>query len=376
MGFWRYLMTGESMPAAQRDDSGMSSGVMPPSRDSTGTVSTSQAIGLEPVFRAVQILSTGVSQLTLDAYRGGSVLDDRQTASWVSRPNLDESLSAFLAESTAAMALRGNAFWLVQRSAASGDVANLRVLPNDEVSVSLKTDGTRVYGYKGKSLDSRTILQLQYLRIPGQAYGLGPIQAAQARLQGAVGLDAYAGDWFNTGGVPTGVLSTDQHLTTEQASNWRTQWTESQKARGTAVLGAGLAYSPVNLSPKDAQFLESQQFTTTALARLFGIPSHLMLAAVEGNSQTYANMQQADLGFTRWTLSTYYREIEEAFTGLLPRGQVARFNLNGILRPDTLTRYQAHQIALTAGFLTVNEVRALEGMEPLPQPTDNGGDNA
>ncbi len=373
-------MTGESAPVAVRSDGGTPSGVMPPSRDSAGTVTTSQAIGLEPVFRAVQILSGGVSQLTLDAYRGGSQLDAQKVPSWLGQPNLDESRSAFLAETVASMALSGNAFWRVQRSAATGLVANLRVLPASDVSVSMSPGGVRSYGYGGKTLTAGgmhpEIVHLMYLRIPGQAYGLGPIQAAQARLQGAVGLDAFAGDWFNTGGVPTGVLSSDQHLTAEQASLWRGQWTESQKNRGTAVLGAGLSYSPVNLSPKDAQFLESQQFTTTALARLFGIPAHLMLAQVEGNSQTYQNMQQADLGFTRWTLSTYYREIEEAFTGLLPRGQVARFNLDGILRPDTATRYQAHAVALSNGFLTINEVRALEGYEPLPQPTDNEGEDA
>lgn len=121
----------------------------------------------------------------------------------------------------------------------------------------------------------------------------------------------------------------------------------------------------MHISPKDAQFLETQQFTTTALARLFGIPAHLMLAVVEGSSMTYQNLAQADLSFTRWTLATYYREVEEAFTSLLPRGQVARFNLDSIIRPDINTRYTAHQTALDAGFLTVDEVRSLEGYAPL-----------
>ena len=84
MGFWRYLMTGESAPV-QRDSSGTPTGVMPPTRDASASITQSQALGLEPVFRAVQILSTGVSQLTLDAYRGGAQLGPKETATWLAR---------------------------------------------------------------------------------------------------------------------------------------------------------------------------------------------------------------------------------------------------------------------------------------------------
>ena len=87
-----------------------------------------------------------------------------------------------------------------------------------------------------------------------------------------------------------------------------------------------------------------------------------MLASVEGGSQTYSNLQQEDLSFVRWTLMTYLREIETALTWLLPPGQKAKFNLDAILRPDTLTRYQAHKIGLEAGFLNVDEVRAIENL--------------
>lgn len=79
---------------------------------------------------------------------------------------------------------------------------------------------------------------------------------------------------------------------------------------------------------------------------------------------TYTNVADADLTFARWTLTQYLREIEEAFSALLPRGQQARFNLDAILRPSTKARYEAHQLALAAGFLTVDEVRAIEGLPP------------
>ncbi|MDU5025366.1 MAG: phage portal protein, partial [Cutibacterium avidum] len=63
------------------------------------------------------------------------------------------------------------------------------------------------------------------------------------------------------------------------------------------------------------------------------------------------------------------REIDAAVSWLLPHGNTARFNLDAILRPDTLTRYQAHKVALDSGFLTIDEVRRIEGLEPLTHAT-------
>ena len=119
------------------------------------------------------------------------------------------------------------------------------------------------------------------------------------------------------------------------------------------------------LNPRDAQFIESRNFNTLEIARLFGIPATLMLTATEGSSMTYSNVEQDWLGFVRFTLTKYLRKIEEALTTFTPRGQAVRFQISALLRSDTLSRYQAHQIALTAGFMTLNEIRAIESLPPL-----------
>ena len=87
------------------------------------------------------------------------------------------------------------------------------------------------------------------------------------------------------------------------------------------------------------------------------------------NSQTYSNVEQEWLGFTRFTLLSYLRKIEEALTEFTPRGQTVRFNIETLLRTDTRSRYEAHKIAIESGFLTVNEVREIEGLPPLEAPT-------
>ena len=83
---------------------------------------------------------------------------------------------------------------------------------------------------------------------------------------------------------------------------------------------------------------------------------------------TYSNVQQDSISFVRWSIQPWASRVEAALTELLPRGQEAKFNMGGLMRADMQTRYQAHAVALSSGFMTVDEVRALEDLEALDQP--------
>jgi hypothetical protein len=88
---------------------------------------------------------------------------------------------------------------------------------------------------------------------------------------------------------------------------------------------------------------------------MLGLPGYYLGAP--NSSRTYSNVEQEQLQFLRG-ITPLLTRIEMAFTDLLPRGQYAKFNTDALLRSDTLTRYQAHKIAIESGFLTVDEVRA------------------
>lgn len=137
------------------------------------------------------------------------------------------------------------------------------------------------------------------------------------------------------------------------------------------MLGQGLHYEAMFLNPKDAQFLESMQFSTTQIARLFGTPSSLMLAAVEGSSQTYQNVEQDWLGFVRFSSMQYLIEIEDALSQLLPRGQYAKFNVEALLRTDTTTRYAAYAKAIEAKWMFPDEVRRIENLPARTEPKED-----
>lgn len=331
-------------------------GVVPPSRAPL----SENVMSLSAVFRAVVLIATGVKQLTFDVRR----YDEGVDSTLANRPDPNMSRSAFLELTVVSLALKGNAFWLVTRNSRNEAVACQVV---DALEVTVHSDG-RWASYKGKDYSLRPggdMVHLQYLRIPGRLTGLGPIQAARAELEGSLRVRDYGSNFMESSEQPTGLLKSDQPLTAEAANRWRTQWMEQRKARQVAVLGSGLSYDPLMVSPRDAQFIETQNFNTTGIARLFGIPPRLALAILEGGSDTYSNMQQEDLSFSRWTLATYTREIEEALSWLLPGAQEARFNLDAFLRPDTKSRYDAHKVALDAGWKTINEVRAEEKMQGI-----------
>lgn len=339
------------------------SNVRPPAR-TAGPATLRDALGLDAVYRALLILQTAASQLTIDVWRRDQPL--AVTPSLIAKPDVKDNQSGFLADTTVSLGARGNAYWLIQRGP-SDEVVNLEVL--DPLQVHPFIDkGRRLFSYDGKTRTTRDIAHTRLLRVPGDPVGLGPIQAAARALSGALEVAGYSATWFTSSGVPSGILSTDQSLTAAQAAEWKNQWHEKVKTGETAVLGNGLAYKPIYLTPREAQWIDSQRFSITSIARMFGIPPRLLIAAMEGDSMTYTNAETEDRQFIKYTLSAYLRPMEQALTELLPRGQVARFNLDGFLRSDTLTRYQAHQIGLSAGFLELNEVRRIEGLPPIAEP--------
>lgn len=321
-------------------------------------------MNLEAIYRCLFVIETAAKQLTIDAWRGNQPLNP--APSIIRRPNIHQTQTRFIVETVQSLAQRGNAYWLVTRGG-TGEPINLDILPALEVQAKKNQEtGIVDYLWRGKICNARDLIHLKLMTVAGEVEGLGPIQAAARSISGALTMAEYASNF--TDGIPRGILTSDQSLTQEQADQLKKEWNEHQSLKnGTAVLGKGTHFELLYLKPSEMQLLDNQNFNVTQIARLFGIPARLMLAPLKGTSTTYANAQQEDLQLVKWSLTAYLREIETALTDLLPRGQTARFNLEGLLRSDTLTRYQAHEIALRSGFLTINEVRDIEGLTPIGQ---------
>ncbi len=331
-------------------------------------VTVSEAMTLGAVYRAVSILATTASSLSVATRRAGKDIRDH---SLILQPSLEMTRRRWIAQNVVSLAVTGEAFWRLQRANADDPVISCDVLTPGAVSVDRDTRDARKlrYGHtdangERQELADWQIRHLRLLELPGQLRGAGPIQAAQAQLRGALDLRNHVGQWFTGAGVPTGVLKTEAELTSVQADAYRERWDALQATRGTAVLGNGLSYSPILLSPADALWIAGSQMQTADVARLFGIPALMLEIALEGSSLTYTNARDIDALFLRSTLAGYLAPIEDALSDLLPRGTTAQFRSDELLRLDEESLIGVLATAVGSGLMTRGEARSRMGLDP------------
>jgi HK97 family phage portal protein len=126
----------------------------------------------------------------------------------------------------------------------------------------------------------------------------------------------------------------------------------------------------VSVPPADAQFLETRKFQTEEIARLFGVPPH-MIGAVDKTTSWGTGIEQQTIGFVTYTLRPWITRFEQAITDTLlaPANHYAQWEVKGLLRGDTAQRSAWYQIARNIGVLSPNEIRLLEDEQPY-----DGGD--
>jgi len=202
------------------------------------------------------------------------------------------------------------------------------------------------------------------MTLPGAMQGLGVVTATRRSLGIAIAGDEMAADFYTTGAVPTGVLQADSELTREEASDLKSAFVAAHggRQRSPAVLSAGIKYQALQLSPKDLEFVQARVNSAREVTTMFKVPSHMVNVPSEGGSMTYQNVQQDSINFVRFCLRGWYSRVEQAFTQELPRGQVARLNIDALIRGSRSERFDAHKTALEGGWLTVDEIRDLENV--------------
>lgn len=351
------------------------SSVTPPTRSSIA-VNERTALSLVPVSRSVAVLETAIMQIPVEIFRADEQIDG---PIWLETPDIENNVSQpeWLGKTLVHLAIFGNAFWQITRGARG--ISNLRVLHPSTVAISTDERGKIVYSVNGITVSNGDIRHIKLWEKPGTTdhLGEGPLQRHKQTISAALDLQFYADNWFKLAGVPTGILSTTEFLSEDVAIANKKAFVESQQERSVAVLSSGLGYEAISLNPEEAQFLENQKFISRQISNMFGVPSVYLGLSMEGQGMTYTNGNEDRAKLYEDGLQQYIVRIEQAITDLLPRGQKAKFNLTGFLRPNQLIRFQAYGLAIDKKFMTVNEVRELEGMLPLaeseiaptPEPT-------
>ena len=355
-------------------------------------VNERSAMQMTAVYSCVRILAEAVAGLPLHLYRytkdGGKekAIDHPLYLLLHDEPNPEMSSFVFRETLMTHLLLWGNAYAQIIRNGKNEVIALYPLMPN-KMSVDRDENGQLYYTYQRSTDEAHTmdgssvILKAQdVLHIPGLGFdglvGYSPIAMAKNAIGMAIACEEFGAKFFANGAAPSGVL---EHPGTIKDPGrvreaWQSQFGGSSNSGKVAVLEEGMKYTPISISPEQAQFLETRKFQINEIARIFRVPPH-MVGDLEKSS--FSNIEQQSLEFVKYTLDPWVIRWEQSLMrALLTQDEkkmyFAKFNLDGLLRGDYQSRMNGYAIGRQNGWMSANDIRELENLDRIP--TEEGGD--
>ena len=356
------------------------------------TVNERTALQTTAVYACVRILSETIASLPLHVYRyteGGKAKDTEHVLYTLlhDEPNPDMTSFVFRETLMSHLLIWGNAYSQILRDR-SGQVIGLYPLLPDQMSVHRSEKGKLYYVYNRYEEDnpnfqekgSIVLSQEEVLHIPGLGFdgliGYSPIALAKNAVGMTLACEEYGASFFSNGANPGGVLEHPGILKDpgKVRDSWNAVYQGTRNAHKVAVLEEGMSYKQIGIPPEEAQFLETRKFQINEIARLFRIPPH-MVGDLEKSS--FSNIEQQSLEFVKYTLDPWVVRFEQALKKslLLPeekKTHFIKFNVDGLLRGDYQSRMNGYAIGRQNGWLSTNDIRKLEELNPIP--SEEGGD--
>lgn len=356
------------------------------------TVNERTALQTTAVYACVRILSETIASLPLHVYQyteGGKAKDTEHVLYTLlhDEPNPDMTSFVFRETLMSHLLIWGNAYAQILRDR-SGQVIGLYPLLPDQMSVHRSEKGKLFYVYNRYEEDNPNIQekgsivlsQEEVLHIPGLGFdgliGYSPIALAKNAVGMTLACEEYGASFFGNGANPGGVLEHPGILKdpAKVRDSWNAVYQGTRNAHKVAVLEEGMSYKQIGIPPEEAQFLETRKFQINEIARLFRIPPHLV-GDLEKSS--FSNIEQQSLEFVKYTLDPWVVRFEQALKKslLLPeekKTHFIKFNVDGLLRGDYQSRMNGYAIGRQNGWLSTNDIRELEELNPIPP--EEGGD--
>ena len=356
------------------------------------TVTERSAMQMTAVYSCVRILAEAVAGLPLHLYRytdtGGKekAIDHPLYTLLHDEPNPEMTSFVFRETLMTHLLLWGNAYAQIIRNGKGEVVALYPLMPNRMV-VDREEHGQLYYTYyRGqdeaiRNKDTAVILQpSDVLHIPGLGFdglvGYSPIAMAKNAIGMAIACEEYGAKFFANGATPGGILEHPGTIKDPQRvrESWQSTFGGSGNANKVAVLEEGMKYTPISISPEQAQFLETRKFQINEIARIFRVPPH-MVGDLEKSS--FSNIEQQSLEFVKYTLEPWLVRWEQSMIRALisssdKAAYFIKFNVDGLLRGDYQSRMNGYAIGRQNGWMSANDIRELENLDRIP--AEEGGD--
>ena len=346
---------------------------------SGASVSADSALTSTVVYACVRVLAESIASLPLIVYKkrkdgGKDVASDHYLYPLLhDSPNSYQTSFEYREMKTGHIALRGNAY---SQKVMRGDGRVIELIPLNPSTMMVEVkEGVLQYRYTHPDGKQQVFPKEQIWHVKGLSsdgyIGLSPVTVARE----AIGLSITAQDHgallFSNGARPGGVLQSPGRLSEDAAKRLKESWQSSytgDNAYKVAVLEEGLTWASVGMSSIDAQFLESRQFQVEEIARIFRVPC--VLIGHPDKTATYASAEQFFLSFVVHTIRPWVVRYEQSINKYLfteadkKAGYFAEFKIDGLLRGDIASRYNAYAVAIQNRWMNANEVRALENLNP------------
>ena len=350
------------------------------------------AMQMTAVYACVRILSESIAGLPLHMYRyeeDGSKIKAVEHPLYHllhDEPNPEMTSFIFREILMRHLLLWGNAYAQIIRNG-KGDIIALYPLMPNRMKVERDTKGQLYYEYQTMKEDAPTMKGAVYqldpsevLHVPGLGFdglvGYSPIAMAKNAIGLAIAAEEYGSKFYANGAAPSGVLEHPNVLKdpAKVRDSWNAAFGGSSNAHRVAVLEEGMKYTPISISPNEAQFLVTRKFQIDEIARIFRVPPH-MVGDLEKSS--FSNIEQQSLEFVKYTLNPWVCRWEQALQRALlsddEKGKYFfRFNVEGLLRGDYQSRMQGYATARQNGWMSANDIRELENIDRIP--AELGGD--
>jgi HK97 family phage portal protein len=347
--------------------------------DSGMRVTEKTALGMPAIYRAVSLISGACAGLPLVAYNK----NDRLTQ--VDLPILDQPCPGltsfeFWEYAYLSMLTHGN-FYAFKNMDARGQVTSivpihpsaLKVGRNDKAADVNNPTG-KLFLYSTPTGGEKTYTPVEILHIPALGYdgitGVSPIRLMAQGIGTAMAAEKFTAKQFSSGSLMSGILQTDQRLTEDQseelATRWRSKVAGLARAHDIVVLGSGAKFQPIQFSQADLQMLEVRKFQVVEVARMFGVPPHL-LGDVERSTSWGTGIEQQAIGFVTYSLKSWLTRVEQRVSlEVMPGRLFAQYDINNLMRGDSAQRAAYLTAMWNIGALNRDEIRAEEGRPPLP----------
>ena len=355
-------------------------------------VTERSAMQMTAVYSCVRILAEAIAGLPLHVYRykdgGGKekALDHPLYRLLHDEPNPEMTSFVFRETLMTHLLLWGNAFAQVVRNGL-GEIIGLYPLQPNRMSVGRDLDTKALYYEYQTSWDEpageyKTIrlTPADVLHIPGLGFdglvGYSPIAMARNAIGLAQATEDYGASFFANGAAPGGVLEHPGTIKdpSRVRESWQATFGGAKNGNKVAVLEEGMKYTPISVSPEQAQFLETRKFQLNEIARIFRVPPH-MIGDLEKSS--FSNIEQQSLEFVKYTLDPWVIRWEQAITKTLLSARekqqlFVKFNVEGLLRGDYQSRMEGYAVARQNGWMSANDIRELENLDRIEAA--DGGD--